>query len=537
MATLPTNQQPNRHSNRQPHHSSDAPPMDPYHATDSTSHSAMPLAASEPVCQPVCQPICQPHSKPTCDETDLGTPALIDSRRSLLAGIGVGLGGLAASMLFANKAHAGPLDPPPGPIISTGKTLNEVEPRTPVTPDPFFNLITISQPGSYYLTRSFTGRIVVNASDVTLDLNGFTVTSPSQASINVIYQFSGVNRMRLRNGRVVVRALITSRAIFLESDQPGNVVEDIDVFCDALSGASIQGLNCFGPVTIRRVRVQGLFAVAMLIKGGTVSDCSIIGVAGSIAGIDSTNGISQIERCFVSTTASGIGIDVASISTITDCTVLSAKTAIRLRSGCRVTKTFVSDCGGFGIEAELLCTITDSTVQNTSFTSVSRPGIGIVATERLRLERCTIVNNASGGVRCSTFDFTATDCSVLFNGVWGIDCIGPAQIERCHFANNNSGAIRTDQLTRVSACHIDFNGDFGVQSTATNGTGLDVVDCTITRNTTGVSIAGPSGNMVRRCTFAGHTTAISAPAGNFAPLAIGTAAATAATNPNVNIAL
>ena len=75
-------------------------------------------------------------------------------------------------------ASAGSLDPPPGPITSTMKTLTEVEPRTQIHPDDL--PMTISHPGSYYLTGDFmagsaTHGIYIEADNVTLDLNGFTL--------------------------------------------------------------------------------------------------------------------------------------------------------------------------------------------------------------------------------------------------------------------------------------------------------------------------------------------------------------------------
>jgi hypothetical protein len=67
----------------------------------------------------------------------------------------------------------GPLTPP-GTPAPTMKTLDQIEPRTPISALPF----TISSPGSYYVTANLTGvagqhGISVNASGVTLDLGGF----------------------------------------------------------------------------------------------------------------------------------------------------------------------------------------------------------------------------------------------------------------------------------------------------------------------------------------------------------------------------
>jgi len=66
---------------------------------------------------------------------------------------------------------------PPGAPAPTMKTLNQIEPRAPVSSAPF----TITQSGSYYLTTNLIVNagdcIGINANNVTLDLNGFTVAS------------------------------------------------------------------------------------------------------------------------------------------------------------------------------------------------------------------------------------------------------------------------------------------------------------------------------------------------------------------------
>ena len=66
---------------------------------------------------------------------------------------------------------------PPGAPAPTMKTLTQIEPRTAISSIP----TTITQSGSYYLTGNLSGvagqnGITIVASDVTLDLNGFTLT-------------------------------------------------------------------------------------------------------------------------------------------------------------------------------------------------------------------------------------------------------------------------------------------------------------------------------------------------------------------------
>src|SRR5436190_21836561 len=92
----------------------------------------------------------------------------------------------------------GPLTPPGAPA-PTMKTLDQIEPRTPISSLPF----TIPAAGSYYLTGNLNGGagngILIGASGVTLDLMGFELVGGTGDGISVS---AGRANITILNGTV-----------------------------------------------------------------------------------------------------------------------------------------------------------------------------------------------------------------------------------------------------------------------------------------------------------------------------------------------
>lgn len=130
-------------------------------------------------------------------------------RRTALTGLG-----LAGAALWASSARAGSLNPPAGAVSPTMKPLDEVEPRIPINnttapPSSLYHHV-ISEPGSYYLTEQLStppvplGAILVNAPDVIVDLNGFTITRSGDLTGILVPTFvrAAQPRVTFRNGRI-----------------------------------------------------------------------------------------------------------------------------------------------------------------------------------------------------------------------------------------------------------------------------------------------------------------------------------------------
>jgi hypothetical protein len=97
----------------------------------------------------------------------------------------------------------GPLTPPGAPSPSM-KSLDQIEARTAISSAPF----NITTSGSYYLTQNLTvaagNAITISVSNVTLDLNGFTISSTESpaGSSSAILLGSGLSNVTIVNGLV-----------------------------------------------------------------------------------------------------------------------------------------------------------------------------------------------------------------------------------------------------------------------------------------------------------------------------------------------
>lgn len=237
--------------------------------------------------------------------------------------------GLSAAALLAfpgEGALAGPLTPPPGPVTSTGKTVQEIydksaaaEPRTAVnatnTPGSGAAQFVISQPGSYYLTANIVGMagqsgILITASHATLDLNGFEVRGVASAVTGI--QIAG-NAVAVRNG--VVDAWPTA-GVSASNLQTGIVCEDL-----ILRGNG-QGIAISSPDS----RVSNCTAISNTQNGinangvsTQVSDCT----ASSNGGYGITLGNDAVARRCVARSNSQSGFNVIDNAEVYDSHALS----------------------------------------------------------------------------------------------------------------------------------------------------------------------------------------------------------------------
>ena len=241
---------------------------------------------------------------------------------------------IAALAYYPRDIHAQGSLAPPGAPAPTMRTLTEIEPRTPVSAAPF----VIPGSGSYYVTTNLSvssgDAITIAADGVTLDLNGFTISSTAPAAEGYAIKLeSGVRDITIVNGYIRGRGTNNNSGVYsgggfsygiaFAGSSPRNViVQEISV-----SGCANHGiyLGLVVPSSVDSCRVNdvgGFGIVAQLISqssafsgmtaiyGHQVSDCSGsssllygisgIGVMNSFGWSDTATAIYGIlvENCF-----------------------------------------------------------------------------------------------------------------------------------------------------------------------------------------------------------------------------------------------
>ena len=301
---------------------------------------------------------------------------------------------------------------PPGAPAPTMLSLNQIEPRTPISSAPF----TITVPGSYYLTTNlaaygFVNRngIIIATNGVTLDLNGFTISSASATA-----QACGI--------------LLT------------NALSDISIVNGHIrSGVTNNSSGVYGGTGF----AYGIYASTAPVNV-VISKVSVAGVLDDGINVGTGNA-TVVEACTV-TTAGGNGI-VAS----------TTKSSVAI--GCGGSGIYgdqVADCrgissgGGCGVYA-------NATAQNCYGQSAA--GYGLYAC--LTAQNCYGYNNIGGIGYWGLYAYTAENCYGYSNGSGG-GLVVFYTAQNCYGYSNSGMGLGAE--TALNCCGICQEG---------TGTGLN----------------------------------------------------------------
>jgi hypothetical protein len=175
------------------------------------------------------------------------------------------------------------------------KSLAQIEPRTPISSVPF----TIITPGSYYLTTNVTSTanltINIAVSGVTLDLNGFTISSTVANAANggtAILLTSGLSDITIFNGHIRSGVTNNSSGVFSGAGFSSGIfysglIEPVNTrvsgvsFAGCLTNGIYLGTDDSTLVEACTVRTMGSVGIkASIIKNCVALDCGSYGIYG-----------------------------------------------------------------------------------------------------------------------------------------------------------------------------------------------------------------------------------------------------------------
>lgn len=392
---------------------------------------------------------------------------------------------------------------PPGAPGPTFKTLQQVEPRVPISSAGF----NINQPGSYYLTTNLSVAsgfgIRVGADDVSLDLGGWTLTGQAGSTDGISAPFSRTNII-VRNGTV-----------------------------RGFGGMGVNlGFN-WG------VKVEGVTAVGNLGRGIQVGDESAVINCAAIR--NGNQGIQTGTHCEVQGCQSrqngGNGFFTFGNTTFHDSfAVNNTNNGFEVGRSASLRHCVARSNVLSGILANEHANLSDCTAE-------ANGGAGIVSGRGSFIRDCAVIRNASTGFQGDAAS-QYSQVNVLANGSRGIWLLGDdVLVQRSLIASNATYGIWIANGSVVSDCLISSNGHAGgtVSGILVSGTRNRIENNTLIRNGPyGIFngfLGGVTNNLIIRNHASGHTTANIAPgAGNHFTLATGPNVTTNL-NPYVNFSL
>ncbi|GAB4521125.1 MAG: hypothetical protein Tsb0013_24530 [Phycisphaerales bacterium] len=227
------------------------------------------------------------------------------------------------------------LDPPAGPIGESGRFGTLIELSQASTPGDADSVFRISEPGSYVLTSDLTVPanqigIEIAANDVTIDLNGYSVSGDVATSTGVGVTLPTLvsetfTNLLVSDGsfRDLANSISTLANVRAEPDDLTNRIEGVTARRVRVTDVSNGMVLANGRIEDSVVQAQN---IGISLENGTIDGCSVtISAPGPVAAVGISVGGGSVRNSSVvidntsSTNVTGIRLRDADA---TDCTVL-----------------------------------------------------------------------------------------------------------------------------------------------------------------------------------------------------------------------
>lgn len=360
---------------------------------------------------------------------------------------------LVLFLVCCQASLAGDMNPPSSPA-PTMKTLDEVEPRTPISKDDM--PLTIKNPGSYYFTESITwsdagtgsgnAAIDIQSNSVTIDMMGFSLDGPSTSKCTTGIYSENKQRISIVNG----------------------TVKDFTNYCIRLAGESgwynsVDGIKSENSLILIKLGDRSSAKNCKFYKGTTmslwvggnsiVSDCIVRNIPKICADGIRGDWNCVVTNCIVNTvTNTGIAVDENSI--VKNCNVKDSDGyGIHVGMYSNVSGCTARGCKNAAINGNSYCMIENCNVSGS--TTGIYVGYGCTA-------RGNLVNGNATGIKAMRG--TLIEDNQIYEADYGI------RVDNyCTVRNNNVAIIYSSGITLDSRRNIIQNNSVVSDGTIRKG--------------------------------------------------------------------
>lgn len=395
-------------------------------------------------------------------------------------------------------------------LINALGNSQQCPPPSPCSPTPISAPTTISVPGSYCLTANIAGPLIINTNDVSLDLNGHSITGGAPGSGNGITINPGFNRL-IRNGTINAfdtgiqctnntDTILENMIITGCFDEGVTINTGTAIFLDTLVITNIDGIgvhfvNGNDASIVSNVNVtqseQGFvfdFLYNSLIQNCNVLHCSsnIPIASGSIGGFIINNGsFIQINNCSVK--------NYTGLQLIAGFSLVNSVENVIFRN-CTAQNIVATLTGqissvALGIVAGLFSSHVEMIQCSAQSINADQIAVGFeIEGDGTTLNNCIAQNCNSNGILADGFHFTSNNVSIrscqayncVRNGFNEDSLTNSTVLNNCQSSYNSVGFVIQSPATLLDNC-VAFKNNAGFNLTLA---GISIVHCFATQNST-----------------------------------------------------